>query len=167
VFPVELGVLRTRGNKLAFLKLSEVVNILIQFTSNSHLHPQYSVQQPTKEKEIPKVYVKKVLLAVALAMVVLAGAGVAYAAGSGEDSSEQQATGPGIEKAKSVALEHTNGGRVTGTEVGDEEGYYEVEVIREDGSQVDVHLDRDYNVMSTPTDHEGSDSKDASNDSGA
>jgi uncharacterized membrane protein YkoI len=112
------------------------------------------------------VYVKKVILAVALAMVVLAGAGVAYATGSGDESSEQQATGAGIEKAKSIALEHTNGGRVTGTEVGDEEGYYEVEVIRTDGSQVDVHLDRDFNVLSTPADNEGSDSKDASSDSG-
>ena len=55
---------------------------------------------------------------------------------------------------------------MTGTEISDEEGYYEVEVIRGDGSQVDVHLDRDYNVLSTPADHEGSDSKDASNDSG-
>jgi uncharacterized membrane protein YkoI len=112
------------------------------------------------------VYVKKVLLGLALAMVVLAGAGVAYATGSGEDSSGQQATGPGIEKAKSIALDHTNGGRVTGTEIGDEEGYYEVEVVRDDGSQVDVHLDRDFNVLSTPADHEGSDSKDASDDSG-
>ena len=112
------------------------------------------------------MYVKKVILAVALAMVVLAGAGVAYAAGSSGDSSEQQATGPGIEKAKSIALDHTNGGRVTGTEIGDEEGYYEVEVIRGNGSQVDVHLDRAFNVLSTPADHEGSDSKDASSDSG-
>jgi uncharacterized membrane protein YkoI len=112
------------------------------------------------------VYVKKVILAVALAMVVLAGAGVAYASGSGEDSSEPQATGPGIEKAKSIALEHTNGGHVSGTEIGDEEGYYEVEVIRGEGSQVDVHLDRDFNVLSTPADNEGSDSKDASSDSG-
>jgi uncharacterized membrane protein YkoI len=112
------------------------------------------------------VYMKKVLLGLALAMVVLAGAGVAYATGSGEDSSESQATGPGIEKAKSIALDYTNGGHVTGTEIGDEEGYYEVEIIRDDGSQVDVHLDRDFNVLSTPADHEGSDSKDASNDSG-
>ena len=112
------------------------------------------------------MYVKNVLLALALAMVVLAGAGVAYASGSGEDSSEPQATGPGIVKAKSIALDYTNGGQVTGTEVGDEEGYYEVEIIREDGSQVDVHLDRNYNVLSTPADHEGSDSTDASNDSG-
>ena len=112
------------------------------------------------------MYVKNVLLALALAMVVLAGAGVAYASGSGEDSSEPQATGAGIEKAKSIALDHTNGGQVTGTEVGDEEGYYEVEIIRGDGSQVDVHLDRNFNVLSTPADHEGSDSTDASNDSG-
>ena len=112
------------------------------------------------------MYVKKVLLAVALAMVVLAGAGVAYASASGDDSSEPQATGPGIEKAKSIALDYTNGGSVTGTEIGDEEGYYEVEVIKDDGSQVDVHLDRDFNVLSTPADHEGSDSKDSSSDSG-
>jgi uncharacterized membrane protein YkoI len=95
-------------------------------------------------------------------MVVLAGAGVAYATGSGEDSSEQQATGPGIEKAKRsiplrIALDYTNGGRVTETEIGDEEGYYEVEVTKDDGSQVDVHLDRAFNVLSTPADHEGSD----------
>jgi|SRR5215210_2595358 len=108
---------------------------------------------------------KTLLVAAAVAMLVLVGAGVAYATGS--DSGEQQATGPGIEKAKSVALEHTNGGRVTGTEIGDEEGYYEVEVTRDDGSQVDVHLDRDFNVLSTPADHEDSpDGKDAANDSG-
>ena len=112
------------------------------------------------------MYVKKVLLGLGVAMVVLAGAGVAYATGSGDESSEQQATGAGIEKAKSIALDYTNGGRVTGTEIGDEEGYYEVEVIRGDGSQVDVHLDRDFNVLSTPADNEGSDSKDASSDSG-
>ena len=113
------------------------------------------------------MYVKKVLLAVAVAMVVLAGAGVAYATGSGDDSSEQQATGPGIEKAKSIALDYTNGGRVTGTEIGDEEGYYEVEVIKDDGSQVDVHLDRNFNVLSTPADHESSNDQDGPNDSGS
>ena len=111
---------------------------------------------------------KTLLLAAAVATVLLVGAGVAYATGSGDDdSSEQQATGAGIEKAKSVALDHTNGGRVSGTEVGDEEGYYEVEIIRDDGSQVDVHLDRDFNVLSTPGDHEGpEESEDEPNDDG-
>lgn len=89
------------------------------------------------------------------------GAGIAYATGS---DSDQQATGPKIEKAKSVALDHTNGGRVTGTEVGDEEGAYEVEVTRKDGSQVDVHLNQDLKVLSTPADHESPDGKDNPND---
>ena len=105
---------------------------------------------------------RTLLIAVAIAMLLLAGAGVAYATSG--DSSEQQATGPGIEKAKSVALDHTNGGRVTGTELGDEEGYYEIEVTRDGGSQVDVHLDRNFNVLSTPADHESSNDQDGPND---
>ncbi len=110
------------------------------------------------------INVRTLLIAAALAMLVLVGASVAYATGG--ESSEQQATGPGIEKAKSVALDHTNGGRVSGTEVGDEEGYYEVEVTLDDGSQVDVHLDRDFDVLSTPADNESPDDKDGPNDSG-
>ena len=103
------------------------------------------------------------MIAAAVAMLLLLGAGVAYATGG--DSSAQP-TGSNIEKAKSLALDQTNGGRVTGTEVGDEEGYYEVEVIKDDGSQVDVHLDRDFNVLSSPADHEGPDTKDGPSDNG-
>jgi uncharacterized membrane protein YkoI len=103
------------------------------------------------------------LVAAVVATMLLVGAGVAYATGSGDDDSEQQATGPGIEKAKSVALDHVNG-HVTGTEVGDEEGYYEVEITKDNGSQVDVHLDKNYNVLSTPADHESPDDKDGPND---
>jgi len=50
------------------------------------------------------------------------------------------------------ALEHTGGGTVTGTEVGDEEGFYEVEVVLDNGSQVDVHLDRGFRLLSTKAD---------------
>lgn len=107
--------------------------------------------------------VRTLVIAVAVAMLLLLGAGVAYATGG--DSSAQP-TGSNIDKAKSIALDQTNGGRVTGTEVGDEEGYYEVEVIKDDGTQVDVHLDRDFNVLSTPADHEGPDTKDGPNDDG-
>ena len=105
---------------------------------------------------------RKSLLAAVAAAVMLLVAGVAYA--NGDDSSEQ-ATGANIEKAKSVALDHVNG-RVTGTEVGDEEGYYEIEVTRDDGSQVDIHLDRDFNVLSTPADNEDHDGKDGPEDGG-
>jgi hypothetical protein len=102
------------------------------------------------------------VVAAVAAGLLLAGAGVAYATGSGEDASGQ-AGGANIEKAKNVALEQVDG-RVTGTEVGDEEGYYEVEVTRDDGSQVDVHLDRDLNVLGTLDDHENPDDKDGPND---
>ena len=106
---------------------------------------------------------RTLVIAAAVAMLVLLGAGVAYATA---DDSSSQPRGSNIDKAKSIALDQTNGGRVTGTEVGDEEGYYEVEIIKDDGSQVDVHLDRDFNVLSTPADHEGPDTKDGPNDNG-
>ena len=106
--------------------------------------------------------VKALLGAAAVAMLLLVGTSVAYATGG--DSPEQRATGPGVEKAEAAALEHTGGGRVTGAEVGDEEGYYEIEVTREDGSQVDVHLDRDLNVLGTASDDESPDDNDGPND---
>lgn len=46
---------------------------------------------------------------------------------------------------------------MTGTEVGDEESYYEVEVTRDDGSQVDVQLDENFVVVGSSTDVEHSD----------
>ena len=111
-----------------------------------------------------KRWSRKRLVASAAAAVVLTlgvGSGIAYAAGGG---SPEQGAGPGIEKAKGIALVQANGGRVTGTEVEDEEGYYEIEVTRDDGSQIDVHLDKNFKVLSTPADHEGPDDKDAPND---
>jgi hypothetical protein len=109
------------------------------------------------------INLRTLVIAAAVAMLVLLGAGVAYATA---DDSSSQPRGSNIDKAKSIALDQTNGGNVTGTEVGDEEGYYEVEIIKDDGSQVDVHLDRDFNVLSTPADHEGPDTKDGPNDNG-
>jgi uncharacterized membrane protein YkoI len=112
---------------------------------------------------------KTLLVGAAVALLVLVGAGVAYATGG--DSGNEQSTGPGMEKAKSIALDHTNGGRVTGTELNDEEGYYEVEVTRDDGSQVDVHLDRNFNIINSQADNQGSDngseSQDGSDDGGS
>jgi hypothetical protein len=99
--------------------------------------------------------------AATVAVLALGGTGIAYATGS--DGGEK-ATGPGIEQSKSAALDHTNGGQVTGTEVGDEEGYYEIEVTRDDGSQVDVHLDRDLKVLGTQADDESPDDQDGPND---
>jgi uncharacterized membrane protein YkoI len=93
--------------------------------------------------------VKKVIIGIAaLAALALGGAAIAGATGGGDDDSGERAiTGKALDRASAAALEHTGGGEVTGTEVEDEEGAYEVEVTRADGSQVDVHLDRGFNVL--------------------
>ena len=92
---------------------------------------------------------------VAAAVVVAAvGAGTSFAAATGGDDSEQPITGDALTKASAAALAHTGSGAVTGTEVGDEDGYYEVEVTLADGRQVDVHLDRDFHLLSTKADQE-------------
>ena len=59
-----------------------------------------------------------------------------------------------------VALEEIGGGKVTGTEAGDEEGAYEVEVTSADGSQVDVHLDKSFKVLDAKADKADSEQSD-------
>jgi uncharacterized membrane protein YkoI len=101
---------------------------------------------------------KPILIALA-AVGVLAAGGVAIAAAAGGDDGERPIAGAALEKARAAALADTPG-RVTETEVGDEEGYYEVEVTRPDGTQVDVHLDRDFRVLGAEADDGGTDDRD-------
>jgi len=93
----------------------------------------------------------KILIAGATALVLAAGgAGVAAATGGGEDAAEGPDVaieGSALDRASAAALAHTGGGTVTETEVGDEESYYEVEVTLDDGGQVDVQLDRSFDVV--------------------
>ena len=94
----------------------------------------------------------KIIAGSAVAATVLAlGAGVAVASSSNDDN-EAPITASALEQASRAALEHTGGGRVTETEVGDEESYYEVEVTLADGSQVDVQLDENFNVVGDEVD---------------
>jgi hypothetical protein len=96
-------------------------------------------------------------------VVALGVGGTALASGVGsddnggtrDDGAGKPITGPALGKASSIAIDHVGGGRVTGTEFQDEEGYYEVEVTRGDGSQVDVHLDSHFNVLDASGDGSG------------
>ncbi len=107
----------------------------------------------------------KGMLITGAVIAALAIGGVAIAgAGGHDDGSEKPITGEALDKASAAALDHTGGGRVSETEVGDEEGYYEVEVTREDGSQVDVHLTRDFKVLSAPADDDRSEGEDEASD---
>jgi hypothetical protein len=103
---------------------------------------------------------RKIVIGAAVAAgVVAGGAGAAVAAGSDDagEGPDVPITGDALERASEAALAETGGGRVTGTEVEDEESYYEVEVTLPDGGQVDVQLDEDFQVVGSDADQEDSD----------
>ena len=107
---------------------------------------------------------RTLVIAAAVAMLLaLGGAGIAYAAGG---DSEEQLTGPDAQKAKSAAIAAVGGGTVTEVERddGNGTGVFEVEVKREDGSQVEVHLDGDLNVVGQQADEDGPNDNDGPND---
>jgi len=100
---------------------------------------------------------RTIKLALAAGAVALAVAGIGTAAGGASSGEDQEApiTGTALEQASKIALAHTGEGRVTDTEVGDEESYYEVEVTLDDGSEVDVQLDRGLQVVGAEADRAG------------
>jgi len=96
---------------------------------------------------------RKIAVITALALLGGIAAGAAVAAGGGDDdATETPISGAALEQAKAAALAQTGGGRVTGTEVGDEESYYEVEVTLANGDQVDVQLDENFDVVGSESD---------------
>jgi hypothetical protein len=100
------------------------------------------------------------LIGIVAGTVAIVAAGAGIAVGAGGDDDEPAITGQDLERATKAALDHTGGGRVTETEVGDEESYYEVEVTLADGGQIDVQLDENFNVVSTSGNDETDDNDD-------
>jgi uncharacterized membrane protein YkoI len=100
---------------------------------------------------------KKRVTFVAAAIAVVAAVAAGFAAAGSRDDHEQPITGSALVRASEAALAETGKGRVTETEVGDEDAYYEVEVTLPDGSEVDVHLDRSFAVVSSAADADDSD----------
>lgn len=90
---------------------------------------------------------KLAVAAAVLAGLGAVGGGVAIAAGGDDDATETPITGAALARAKAAALAYTGGGKVTATEVGDEESRYEVEVTLGNGKQVDVQLDDSFKVV--------------------
>ena len=107
---------------------------------------------------------RKIAMFGALVMVLgVIGGGVAAASSGGSaggadaDSGDTDVPISGAElgPASDAALAHLGEGKVTETEVGDEESYYEVEVTLENGSEVDVQLNRDFSVAGTEAETPG------------
>ncbi|MBK5231866.1 MAG: PepSY domain-containing protein [Thermoleophilia bacterium] len=99
---------------------------------------------------------KTIATGIAALAIVAGGTGLAVAGGgSGEDAHENDTpiTGSALSQAKTAALDAVGQGKVTGTEVSDEQSYYEVEVTLDNGSQTDVQLDRSFKVVSQEAEH--------------
>jgi uncharacterized membrane protein YkoI len=69
-----------------------------------------------------------------------------------EEEEDVPITGTALERASAAALAYIGQGRVTDSEVGDEDGYYEIEITKNNGREVDVHLDRNFNILSVEED---------------
>ena len=93
---------------------------------------------------------KQRLALVGVLVVAVLTAGVAIAATSGDD--DQPLTGSTLERATAAALEHTGGGTVIETEVGDDGAAYGVEIRLAGGGEVEVNLDEDFNVIGQEND---------------
>ncbi len=95
------------------------------------------------------------------ATLIAGGTGIAIATAGGD---EAPLTGSALEKATRAALEHTGGGTVIETEVGDDGAAYGVEIRRDDGGVVEVSLDQNFNVIGDEADEDGPNDGDGEND---
>jgi len=103
-----------------------------------------------------------VIALVAVLAVALGAVTLTAVAQQGDD--DQPITGSALEQATKAALEYTGGGTVTETEVGDDGAAYGVEVRLDDGRQVEVNLDENFNVIGQENDDDGPNDQDGAND---
>jgi uncharacterized membrane protein YkoI len=102
------------------------------------------------------------IIGAGLAVALIGGGAAIAVAGGGDD--DKPLTGSNLEKATAAALEHTGGGAVIETEVGDDGAAYGVEIRRADGSVVEVSLDADFNVIGDEADEDSSNDQDGPGD---
>ena len=96
--------------------------------------------------------------------VALIGGGTAIAVATGAGDDDKPLTGSALERATAAALEHTGGGTVIETEVGDDGAAFGVEIRLADGSVVEVSLDQNFEVVGQEGDEDGPNEQDGPND---
>lgn len=95
-----------------------------------------------------KLRSKKIVIPAIAAVAVLGVGGVAWSSAASDGLQGDQ-----LDRAGSAAVEAAGGGTVTDSETSDDPGEtYEVEVTKDDGTEVDVALDGDYRVVRQDTD---------------
>jgi hypothetical protein len=105
-----------------------------------------------------KLRSKRIVIPAIAAAAVLGVGGTVWVTTASAGPSDSE-----IDRASAVALAEVGEGKVTETETGDEEGAYEVEVTKDDGSQVEVHLDENFKVISVE-DESGDEADDDADD---
>ena len=100
-----------------------------------------------------------VVVAAAAVLAVAGAAGIAQAV----SGSEEPLTGSTADRAAEAALEAAGGGTVLEMERQDDDGagVYEVEVRREDGSEVEIHLDAQFQQVGTATNDDAGEQEDS------
>ena len=99
----------------------------------------------------------KWILGGALAGALVIGGIGGVSAGQAVMEDDRPLTGEQYDRATRAALEETKGGKVTDTETGDDGAAYGVEVLLDDGRQVEVNLDQNYKVTNTEADDDRDD----------
>ncbi len=108
----------------------------------------------------------KTAVVAGVAVLMTAGSmGLASAVGGDDSESEAPISGEALKEATEAALAHTGGGRVTDTETGDEESYYEVEVTLPTGEETDVQLNRSFEVVGSETESGSGDESESETES--
>jgi len=98
---------------------------------------------------------KKVTAICGVAVLIAIGLTGTAVGSDDDDGTERPVPGSVLDRASEAALAETGGGRVTGSEMDDEESKYEIEVTLDDGSQVDVQLDANFQVVGSKVDEDG------------
>jgi hypothetical protein len=93
---------------------------------------------------------KRLLAGAATALVVL-GVGTGIGVASSRDD-DRPLEGNARQRAVDAALEHVGEGTVTETEIGDDGAAYGVEIRLEDGREIEVELDENFDVIGTERD---------------
>ena len=104
----------------------------------------------------------KILIAAGVAIVV---AGAAATVSVATSSDDQPLEGAQLERATEAALEYTGEGQVVESESGEGVGAYEVAVLLDDGSVVEVQLDERFDVTGAEGEGESGGSEQESGDS--
>ena len=96
---------------------------------------------------------KWIAAGIAAAAIAIGGVGMTLA--NGGNDSDAPLTGTDLERATQAALDHTGGGTVLESEIGDDGAAYSVEIKRGDGSVVEVQLDESFHVTGDSADDDG------------